>query len=322
MNKKSKKQEENNPIENIIKAITNNKLNKIKNNPVYKTKLCKNYKYGNCHLGNRCDFAHGRDEKEEIQFIRQYLRHRNEKNEKLTKYENNRNNLYMELKNEYKNLFIILNIKLSERLLFDILNLNSINLYKIENIFEDIDNVANIYEILCLEYYFNLKYNISNELLKEKIPSFFKKLLDENGKIILDNKLILNFFKNIEKANLRQNFFNIDDFTLINENNKQKLLLKYRLCPDILYDKLLFLLDIITKDNNNENFMEFYFNIIIKLFCQKEGPINNSRDNYEVLALSKIINIIYNYYCGIFKNNINQKSIDDKLIPLIFLMKH
>jgi len=214
LNKNSKKQEENTPIENIIKAMPKNKLNKIKNNPVYKTKLCRNYKYGNCDLGNRCDFAHGRDEKEEIQFIREYLWSRNEKNEKLTKYENNRNNLYKELKNEYKNLFIILNIKLSERLLFDILNLNSINLSEIENIFKDIDNIANIYEILCLEYYFNLKYNISSELLKEKIPSFFKKLLDENGKSILDNKLILNFFKNIEKANLRQNFFNIDDFNL------------------------------------------------------------------------------------------------------------
>ena len=81
--------------------------------------MCKNYQRdGTCTYYDRCNYAHGNDEKLEIQKIREYLKNKNEKQEKLSKYDISRNKLFKELKEESKNLFDILNIKLCKRLYF------------------------------------------------------------------------------------------------------------------------------------------------------------------------------------------------------------
>ena len=117
-----KEVQEINPIEELIKKMPKTKFNKIKDNELYKTKHCKNYsKDGTCPYQERCIYAHGNDELLEIKKIREYLKTKNEQQEKSVKYDFFRNKLFKELKEESKNLFDILNIKLSKRLIFDIL---------------------------------------------------------------------------------------------------------------------------------------------------------------------------------------------------------
>ena len=62
--------EESNPIKALIQTKYKNKLNKIINNPLYKTKICYKFRdYYNCRNPN-CNFAHGNEELRDIKNIR------------------------------------------------------------------------------------------------------------------------------------------------------------------------------------------------------------------------------------------------------------
>ena len=80
-----------NHVENIVKRMSKNKLERIKRDSSYKRKLCKYYEDGFCKNKNNCDFAHGDDELDEIEMIRDYLHNQNIiKQQKLNKIETNR----------------------------------------------------------------------------------------------------------------------------------------------------------------------------------------------------------------------------------------
>ena len=65
--------------------------------------------------------------------------------------------IYNELISESKKIFNLLNIKLIKRLIYQIFYLEPIKLSDLKIIFQDIKNFANIYEVLCMEYYFNIQ---------------------------------------------------------------------------------------------------------------------------------------------------------------------
>ena len=307
-------EQNNNLLENIIKKLPSNQLKQIVNNPSYKTKLCILYQNGFCQFKDECCFAHGEDEKEKIEKIRKYLINGGEEE----KYKINRNKLNKELKDETSNLFNILNIKLSKRLIFDIIYQDCIKQSDIEYIFKDIKNIFDIYEVICFEYYFNLISNISNELLEENLLNYFKKLSYEQGKRIDNNKWILFCFSQIEKINYNKTNFILEDFKISNLFNEKNLLDKYYLNPCLFYDKLIVLIKIIEKTNNNEYFIKYYFNIINKILdkiinniMQINSNQDNLLDNFENLLLRIIINILYDYYNNMTKNN-NNNSIQIK----------
>ena len=260
----------------------------------------------------------------EIEMVRDYLLDKNIiKRQKLNKFNINRQKLENELEYESKNIFTILNIKLSKRLLFYILLRDNIKLSEIENIYVDTNNISYNYEVLGLEYYFNCENNIFNESLLENIRNFFIKLLNDNSRKLFDNKWIKLYLQQIENINNYQNEFNLSDLNIINLYNEKKLLDKYYLSTNILCDKFLFLSEFILKKDKNGFFVEYYFNIINKLLI---NLINNSYDNFECSILLKIINIslehsrkkiIMNKNNEIIKKFNIPKNIDDIMKKLI-----
>ena len=321
--------EEIDPMEKIIKTLPKFKLNKINDNQNYKIRMCKNYKKdGICKYNDRCDFAHSNEEINEIKKIREYLNNKKEKDNQLNKNDKNRNNLFREIKNETRNIFNILNFKLSERLIYDILDHDCIELSELEkNIIGDIENVFYIYDSLCLEYYFNFENQSSNDSLRERLIKYFEKLINDEIKKSSKNKYILYLFEQVEKINYIQNdrySMNIFDLNISNLYNEKKLLEKIFTYPDIFYDRILFLIDLITKKDKNEYFIKYYFDLISKIadnlvnhILNLSYNVNENKENFEYILLSKVTNILYKYYCNkTSNNNVNEIIENTEIIDI------
>ena len=123
----------------------------------------------------------------------------------------------------------------------------------------------------------------------------------------------------MERKNFKQQI-NLTDFLkdITHFYSEKTLLEKSCLCPDILYDKMLFMLDIIQQNKIKRNYMKYYFNIfnnvsdnLINIFKDLNSHEDNFQDNIEFLLLSNVMKIIYNYYCDTlaFKEN----NFDDKV---------
>ena len=232
-------------------------------------------------------------------FMNHNIKKEEVKENKLEKYKNNIDKIYKEIKEESKDLFNILNIKLCKRLIIAILCLEGFELIEEVNIFED---VTYIYETLCLEYYFNSKYNIYNGTLKKKILYYFQILSNKKDKAFSGNKWLLYFFEQLKEIDFDKQIFKLDDLDLKNKNTEKQLYEKFKCGINILYDKLL-LIEIYNKENNNEEFIKYYFSIIYKILNHNKNLLfidslyrSIQEDNYENEILSKIINILYNYY--------------------------
>ena len=306
-------------------------------NPLYKTKRCKNFykNNGKCRYGKNCHFAHGDEElriKEQFNIV-------NENEKKLEKYNENINNIYNEIINNSEQIFTLLNVKLIRRLIYDILCLDSIKLSEIEIIFNNMKEIVFIFELLCMEYYYNIEQNIPNALLGTKLKTFLIKI--SNKDINIDNnnwlKCNLEYFNKIEKNKIETfnqylNYYNNSNLIIEKTFFNEYLYLN----PSILYDKLFFLSDIIFNKNNKTNkeyFIKYYFEIINKitkdLKIKKQLYYNNyyynnnddSEDYFEYLFLSKIIDILYENYIKLnseerfsdkyfISNNYNQNMIN------------
>ena len=57
-------------------------------------------------------------------------------------------------------------------LIFEFLSQESLKLFDVKNIIFKIENIVNLYEVLCMEYYFNNKEFIYNELLKKSLQKY------------------------------------------------------------------------------------------------------------------------------------------------------
>ena len=296
-----------NHIEEIYKNLPDYKKKIIASNKKYKKCLCPKLKKGGCSKGENCEYAHSEEEKEQMLQIRKYLNAKSSKEDKFQQYNNKCEKIYKDLKDEVKNILNILNIKLTKRLILNIFYSEHIKLPEKEKIFKDI---IYIYESLCLEYYFNIKENIYNESLREKLFIYFKKLSNSKEIALSENKWILHCFEQMEKIDYKQNSFNLDVLDLRNLHNEKELLDIFFYNPTVLYDKFLVILEILKNENNNSFFIKYYFEIINstlnniiyekKIFSYDQ---NYSGNNNEYLILSKIINILYGYFCNKLAND-------------------
>ena len=305
-------------MEDSIKSLPENKLLKITNNPFYKSKLCKNYEYDKtCGYNDRCIFAHGFDELQQIQKIREYLFINQTKN--IDKYETKRNKLFELLVNESKNLFNILNIKLAKRLIFDILFQKCLTLSKVERIYNNIENFLYIYDSLKLEYYFNVKNEISCILLQQNLGKYISKLTNENSQS--SNKWIICNFDQIDKINYEKQirlYDFLDNFT--NVNNEKILKEKMYFCRNLFYEKFLVISEIISEKNEIEKFIQYYFNIIKIILNDLFNRIKSLDESQyetesilECLLLTVLINYLYKYYSNKITNKHNSNYISENI---------
>jgi len=146
-------------------------------------------------------------------------------------------------------------------LIFEFLSQESLKLFDVKNIIVKIENIVNLYEVLCMEYYFNNKefiYIIKNDELN-----------------VTYKKYLLNF-------------------DISNSNNENTILTKYfNSFNNIICDKLLFISKNFDLVNNKVALIKIYFYIISQIIknIKNKGYI----DKYRALLLSQVANILYKY---------------------------
>ena len=252
-----------------------------------------------------------------------------EDSKKLEIFEKNRNRIYNDFINETKIIYNILNIKLIKRLIYEILSIDSIQIDEVEILFGNIKNIVYIFEVLCMEYYFNIQHDISNEFLKKKLNNYLLTMISKESdkdKNIENNKWLICYIDEYTKVNNKYNFTYKQYlllYSLSKYNNENKLFADYlNSYNNILYNKLLFLLDAFFKLSNKEYYFIKYLNSLNRaleniLLLIKNKNLNDidlgnnkddleEKDNYEYLFLFEIINNLYKHYINnefIEKNN-------------------
>ena len=155
---------------------------------------------------------------------------------KYNKMEQNgyNNNLINEIKSKYN----LLNIKNAKRLIFEFLSQESLKLFDVKNIIVKIENIINLYEVLCMEYYFNNNENIFNGLLKNSLQKCFLFLLKNDELLNCYNN---QYLRKNEELNMSYKKYLLN-FDISNSNNENTILKKYfNSFNNIIYDKLLFI---------------------------------------------------------------------------------
>ena len=244
----------------------------------------------------------------------------------------NRNELYDEITSNVK-MHKLFNLKLIKRLIYDILYIDCIEVSELEKTFEKYDNLVYIYEVLCMEYYFNIKHDLSNEVLKNKLKEYLLKIPLKSKENEIDNKWLFFYINKYiifsDSKISYENYLNyFDEANLFNEN---KLFGQFsKLYNNVSYDKLLFLANHFDKMKNKEYLIKTYFtalgritqNIVLPEIERKE-QLNYNRssskndgmqDYFESLFLSKIMNVLYEYYidlnsCNSTGNQLYEKSV-------------
>ena len=279
---------------------------------------------------NDCSNFNNKERKQKFLFLSK----KKNKGQTLEDLNYNRNELYDEIISNIK-MHKIFNLKFIKRLIYDILYSDLIEISELEKIFKRYDNIVYIFEVLCMEYYFNIKHNLPNEVLKNKLKKYLLKIPlksnDNNGNkwlFFYMNKYICFSDSNISYENYL-NYFDKDN--LYNEN---KLLEQFfKLYNNVSYDKLLFLTNHFDKMKNTEYFIKMYFNTLSRIVQNKILPElekdeeenldnydyrdkrNTIQDNYfESFFLSKIMNVLYDYYinlnyCNYIGIQLYEKSI-------------
>ena len=182
-----------------------------------------------------------------------------------------------------KKLIILLIIIFNILIIFKIIDINIINKNYYINKYNEINKIV----------------NISNNVKRGRI-------LDKNGKILVDNKgvrsLIFNeYLGNIDKiylANLLSNIIDYDEFNISEDDINNWYIKKYN-------NELLSYLDnSIIKDYKSKLITEFdYNNYLYKL-------IDNNKINKKEAYIYKLLNTGYSYENKIIKKNITDKELN------------
>ena len=256
--------------------------------------------------------------------------------------EKNKIKKYNELIEYPLNFYCLGNLKLIKRLIFDILCLDSINFEEIkQELSINEDDILYILEKLNLEYYFNIKNSLPNDILKKKLikylSTFYSQWLSKYFSKYIDIKFdqILSYDDYLNLFNTSGN----NNEEIIYENNFGKY-------NNIIYDKLLFVLkNCINNSYKADLFVEQYFIIIKKILENKiklmkdvnsrfygyydndeeEIKKKDENDYFEETFTFEVFKILYKYMINnynkenfeLFKNCFKKSEIDIKMKTLI-----
>ena len=240
----------------------------------------------------------------------------------LKEFEKKRNKKYKELIDDVQNYFCLVNIELIKRLVYDIICLDSINISEFKE-FLKWEDILYILEVLILEYYFNIKYNLSNDQFKQKIRIYLKKFSNEWKKVYFDEYMrsIKNNTNNPSSYNDILNLFDIE------KRNNELYIMKIfsESINDIKYDKLMFILKECIISNFEDSFINKYLDIVKKILdnlinkkisqrnrynysdedSDDENPKKSKKNNFSEKFVYIILKIFYEY---LIKNNIERNN--------------
>ena len=214
-----------------------------------------------------------------------------ERNQKLLQYQEDTKQKYEEITFDLQKVYCIENVKISYRLLYELLTkrdiLNKINISELD---KNIDKILEIFSSLCKEYYFNISEKLSVKNLQNLLKKYLKSISTEND---FSKKWLRSFMKSFINDNKENN----------NNNEKNESSLD---CKE--YDKLLF----IFRDCNNLLLDEYSINICFDNINDilEKSIIDNGKSEKEKKK-DNSIEIINNY---IYKFN-NNKLFKNEFIP-------
>ena len=254
-----------------------------------------------------------------------------EKEADVKKFEMEKKIVYDRLINKQKRFFKIGAIKLSKRLIYDLICENKLKFSEIKNIIGDIGYLINIFNYLCLEYYYNLRviinktdfFIINNAPLKDKLNQFLLFLSSEKlNNINNTNEWLLKYFDYLKECLLlSQVSEKYDSCTFTNyllkydNNNKLKSISYSQILfsdQDIEYDVFLFFSKNCLNNNNFpikifleliETKMKYLLKINFKEGILSSYTYNESFDikikmnnDCEVTFIFELMNNLYDYY--------------------------
>ena len=260
-----------------------------------------------------------------------------EKKSDVKKFEMEKKIVYDILINKPKRFFKIGAIKLSKRLIYDLICENKLKFSEIKNIVGDFENIVNIFNYLCMEYYYNIRvitkktdfFIINNTPLKNKLNRYLLFLSSEKLNNINNiNEWLLKYFDYLKVCLLlSQASEKYDSCTLTNYLSKYDINSKLKSISysqilfsdqDIEYDVFLFFSKNCLDKNNFPitiflELIETKIKYLLKINF-KEGILTSytyneafdskiKRNNdCEVTFIFEIMNNLYEYYI----NNINK----------------
>ena len=263
-------------------------------------------------------------------------------NEEININEKNKIKKYNELIDDPLSFYCLGNLKLIKRLIFDILCLDSINFEEIkQELTINENNILYILEKLNLEYYFNIKNSLPNDLLKKNLIKYLNVFNSQWLSKYFDKYIDIQFDNVLSYENY------LDLFNISNNNNEEIIYEKnFGKYNNIIYDKLLFVLkNCINNSYKADLFVEHYFIIIKKILENKIKRMRdvNSRyygyyddeeeeikkkdenDYFEETFTFEVFKILYEYMINnynkenfeLFKNCFKKCEIDTKMKTLI-----
>lgn len=226
------------------------------------------------------------------------------------------NNNEMERKKKYKlvddieDIFCLTNVKIIKRLLYDIICSDMVKIEEIIDVLKQMGNKTDnddkdkyirnfvyILEVLSMEYYFNIRHNLSNCELKHKLKNYFRKISNEWIKVYFKeytDKIINKSDNDQERSEDEDNYnyYNrrkkkqndcLSLFGLDKYISQEILFNNFNSFDDIIYDKLLFILRESVNSNNEKSFVNKYFDIvkriIEKIISKKSSRYHNYSDD-------------------------------------------
>ena len=256
---------------------------------------------------------------------------------------------YDELINKPKRFFKFGAIKLSKRLIYDIIYENNFNFSEIKKIIGDVKTIINIFNYMCMEFYYNANlfinnidfFRINNTPLKNQLNKYLLFLSSEKLNINNNNEWFLKYFEYLKECLLitqeseekykslsLSNYLSKLDYNKSPKNNLYNKILFS--CQDVEYDVFLFftrncldncnfpikkfldLIEINTKYLLKINFTEDTLTSIS--YNESFNKIIKKYTGTEIKYIFEIMNNLYEYYINNINNEKKVKKFKELLI--------
>ena len=158
-----------------------------------------------------------------------------EKNQKLLQYQKDTKIKYEEINFDLQKVYCLENLKLSYRLLYELLSkIDILNKMNISELDKNIDKILEIFVSLCKEYYFNISKKLSVKNIQNLLKKYLKSLNTENA---FSKKWLHSFMKNFINDNKENKAKNGKNESSLDCKEYDKLLFIFRDCNNLLLDE-------------------------------------------------------------------------------------